>query len=74
MTSDLVRLVGHPHTDPGKQMPRIIDGDVPMDATWRLDANGVETISGGIAGAQGSSDWVTQLRAKLKSGPDTGGQ
>ena len=69
-----VRLVGHLHIDPGKQMLRVVDGDVSMDATWRLDANGVETISGGIAGAQGSSDWVTQLRAKLKSGPDTGGQ
>ena len=62
-----VRLVGHLHIDPGKQMLRVVDGDVSMDATWRLDANGVETFSGGNAGAQGSSDWVTQLRAKLKS-------
>lgn len=62
-----VRLVGHLHIDPGKQTLRVVDGDVSMDATWRLDANGVETISGGNRGVQGSPDWVTQLRAKLKS-------
>ncbi len=62
-----VRLIGRLHIDPGKQTLRIVDGDVSMVTTWRLDANRVETFSGGNAGAQGSSDWVTQLRAKLKS-------
>lgn len=62
-----VRISGRAVIDPSERVFPVVDGDVLMKATWRLDAEAVETLSPPTAANSGSSDWVEQLRSKLKA-------
>ncbi|SDL63987.1 DUF3299 domain-containing protein [Aliiruegeria lutimaris] len=62
-----VSLTGRLHIHPTQEVFRVVDGEVPMAATWRLDAVAVETYSAAPLAADASSEWVDQLRAKLKA-------
>lgn len=62
-----VRISGRAVIDPSEEVFPVVDGNVPMKATWRLDAEALEafTPTPGVQG--GSSDWVAQLRNKLQA-------
>ncbi|WP_218961129.1 DUF3299 domain-containing protein [Ruegeria sediminis] len=62
-----VRIRGRVHIDPSERVFPVVDGDVPMKATWRLDADSVEAFTPKPRAEGASSDWVEQLRAQLKS-------
>ena len=62
-----VRISGRAVIDPSERVFQIVDGDVPMKATWRLDAVAVEAFSPAPDAQGGSSDWVEQLRSKLQA-------
>jgi len=62
-----VRLTGKIHIDPSERVFQVVDGDVAMKATWRMDASKVEDFKpAATAAAAGGSDWVEQLRSKLQ--------
>ena len=62
-----VRLTGQMHIDPSERVFRVVDGDVAMKATWRLDASEVEDFTPSAISAFGESEWVEQLRSKLEA-------
>ncbi|SNS59746.1 DUF3299 domain-containing protein [Tropicimonas sediminicola] len=62
-----VSLTGRLHIDPSDRMFRVVDGDVPMKATWRLEAVSLAPLTQSPGGMGGSADWIEQLRVKLAS-------
>lgn len=63
-----VRLSGRLQIDPSEQVIRVVDGPVPMKATWRLDASSAETFTTAATPASGGSEWVEKLRNSLTKG------
>ncbi|MEV8468995.1 DUF3299 domain-containing protein [Fluviibacterium sp. DFM31] len=61
-----VRLSGRLQIDPSEQVIRVVDGPVPMKATWRLDASSAETLTPAAMPASESNDWIEQLRDKVQ--------
>lgn len=62
-----VSLTGRLRINPTQEVFRVVDGEVPMSATWQLDTVAVQTYSAAPLAAEASSEWVDQLRAKLKA-------
>lgn len=59
-----VRLSGQMHIDPSKRVVPVVDGDVAMKATWRLDLSTVEVFKPAATTIAGGSEWVEQLLSK----------
>ncbi|MDV7145658.1 DUF3299 domain-containing protein [Tropicimonas sp. TH_r6] len=60
-----VRLTGRLAIDPSDRVLMVVDGNVSMKSTWRLDLESVEAFLPKPGMSAGNSEWVEQLRAKL---------
>lgn len=69
-----VLLTGQMHIASSERELRIVDGDVAMKATWRLDVQEVQSYMPKPDSSGKTSAWAKQLRSQVKSGPDAGGQ
>ncbi|MDV7143849.1 DUF3299 domain-containing protein [Tropicimonas sp. TH_r6] len=67
-----VRLSGTLHIDPSEQVFRIVDGDVPMKATWRLDVEAAEGFMPKPDASAAGGGWAGQLRAQLTARTPSG--
>ncbi|MGI9364050.1 MAG: DUF3299 domain-containing protein [Rhizobiaceae bacterium] len=62
-----VKITGRLQIAPTKQTFRVIDGPVPMVATWQLDVDQVVSYSDFSARQPATNRWVDQLRDNLGS-------
>ena len=62
-----VSVTGRMEIDPTEKVFRVVDGDVPMKATWLLEADAVEDFRPDASAMGANSEWVEQLRANIRT-------
>lgn len=67
-----VRLTGTLHIDPSQASVFVLDGNVPMLATWRLDVVNAEPFEAPQPAQAASSEWVEQLRGRVSGQSNRG--
>lgn len=67
MMHEPVRLTGRISISPSEQTIQVVDGMVPMRATFLLEANKVETLVARQADAAATNDWAAAIAERLRS-------
>ncbi len=62
-----VSVTGRMQIDPTEKVFQVVDGDVPMKATWQLEAAAVEDFRPDANAMGANSEWVEQLRASVQA-------
>jgi hypothetical protein len=66
-----VRLSGRLHLDPTTQSLWLVDGTVPMQATWTLDVEDAVTAFAAPAKGTATNRWADVLRESLRASSET---
>ena len=67
MMHEPVRLTGRLSAEDTQHVFRIVDGDVPMRASFVMDVSTVETMKDLYSEVQATNDWAADLAARLRA-------